>query len=230
MTHLRGMFDSLRRRFNLVPHSSKTCMKAFPFALPLAAFLLGSLPLASQGVDYQEEIRPILNDKCFKCHSGPRAKGKLRMDLTDQFAKRIGGEDPVIVPGDPATSLLAVKVALPRSDGDAMPPPPARARGAEALTGNEIALVKQWIQEGASFEEGGAAPATTETTSENPEAMKAEIIEWTNFEGKTLKAAFVRGEGTNVILRMENGSEIPYPFEKLSPESQELAKKLASEQ
>ena len=111
-----------------------------------------------------------------------------------------------------------------------MPPPPARARGAEAMTSVEINLVKQWIQEGASFEAGGAAPAETSTTeTASTETMKPEMLNWTNFEGKSLTAAFVRAEGSNVILLMENGSEIPYPYEKLSPESQEMAKKLASE-
>ena len=59
--------------------------------------------------------------------------------------------------------------------------------------------------------------------------MKPEMLKWTNFEGNSLTAAFVRADGKNVILKMEDGSEIPYPFDKLSPESQELAKKLASQ-
>ncbi len=146
------------------------------------------------------------------------------MDTPDNFSKRVGGEDPVIVPGNAATSLLAIKAGLPREDGDAMPPPPARARGAEAMTSVELNLVKQWIQEGANFEKGEATEAT-----EPAAEMKQELLDWTNFEGKSLKAAFIRAEGTNVILKMENGSEIPYPYDKLSAESQELAKKLALE-
>ena len=95
-----------------------------------SSFLLSLLaPAVLEAVDYQEEIRPILNKKCYKCHSGPRAKGKLRMDSENSFADRIGGDDPVIVPGNPAESLLAIKAGLPRSDGEAMPPPPARERG-----------------------------------------------------------------------------------------------------
>lgn len=206
-------------------------MKAFSLAPVLGILFPGIFVLESRAVDFQEEIRPILNSKCFKCHTGPRAKGKLRMDSPEQFSKRIGGEDPVIVPGDAANSLLAIKAGLPRTDGDAMPPPPARARGAEAMTTVELNLVKQWIQEGASFEEGGASEPVETTTadSETTEAMKPEMLEWTNFEGKSLTAAFVRAEGSNVILLMENGSEIPYPYEKLSPESQEVAKKLAAQ-
>lgn len=180
----------------------------------------------SHAVDYQEEIRPILNEKCFKCHSGPRAKGKLRMDTEDNFGKRIGGDDPVIVPGNAATSLLTIKAGLPREDGDAMPPPPARARGAEPMTSVELNLVKQWITLGAKFDAGEATAA--EPTTAEP-AMSDEIHSWTNFEGNTLKASFIRLDGTNVVIKLENGNEIPYALEKLSAESQALAKKLGAQ-
>lgn len=188
-----------------------------------SSFLLSLLaPAVLEAVDYQEEIRPILNKKCYKCHSGPRAKGKLRMDSENSFADRIGGDDPVIVPGNPAESLLAIKAGLPRSDGEAMPPPPARERGAEPMTSTELNLVKQWISEGASFEKG-AAP--TPAVADEP-AMEEKVHQWTNVEGKTLEAEFAGTEGTNVLLKLADGSTIPYDYHKLSPESQELAKKL----
>lgn len=197
------------------------------YGLSLVIPLIG-FTLSTHAVDYKEEIRPILNEKCFKCHSGPRAKGKLRMDSEDNFSDRIGGDDPVIVPGDAAASLLAVKAGLPREDGDAMPPPPARARGAEAMTSVELNLVKQWISLGAKFEAGEMTEAATPTES-SESTMSNEMHNWTNFEGNNVKAAFVRLEGTNVIIRLENGSEIPYALDKLSPESQSLAQKLGAQ-
>lgn len=192
----------------------------FISSLSLALSLASLSLLSVSAVDFQTDVEPILNEKCFKCHSGPRHKGNLRMDTPDNFAKRVGGENPVIVPGDPESSLLAIKAGLPRSDGDAMPPPPARARGAEPMTAKELQLVKQWISAGASFEEG----ASTAETPDEPE-----MHEWTNHEGGSLRATFLRAEGSNVVLRLEDGSEIPYPYDKLSPESQALARRLATE-
>ncbi|MDF1739256.1 MAG: hypothetical protein P1U86_08860 [Verrucomicrobiales bacterium] len=182
-------------------------------------------PESALAIDFKEDIRPILSDKCFKCHSGPRAKGKLRMDSDENFAKRIGGDDPVIVPGDAVSSLLAVKAGLPRSNGDAMPPPPARERGAEAMTTAELNLVKQWIADGAKFdasEEGEPA-----TSAEG--AMAETVYTWVNTENKKLEAQFVSSDGTNVTLKMEGGKDISYPLAKLNAESQALAKKLAAE-
>ena len=89
----------------------------FISSLSLALSLASLSLLSVSAVDFQTDVEPILNEKCFKCHSGPRHKGNLRMDTPDNFAKRVGGENPVIVPGDPESSLLAIKAGLPRSDG-----------------------------------------------------------------------------------------------------------------
>jgi len=198
--------------------------------LPFAGMILFS---SAEAVDFKEEIRPILNKKCFKCHTGPKAKGGLRMDMNDDFAKRIGGDDPVIIPGDPAKSLLSVKAGLPASDGDAMPPPPSRDRGAEPMTASELTLVRQWITEGAKFEAGatGAAPATPASATPAPGAapMVAEIRTWTNSAGVALKASFVALNGENVSLRKEDGTQFDYPLANLSAESQALAKQLGGQ-
>jgi hypothetical protein len=184
-------------------------------------------------VDFKEEVRPILNKKCFKCHTGPKAKGGLRMDSEDDFSKRIGGDDPVIIPGDPAKSLLSVKAGLPATDGEAMPPPPARERGAEPMTSGELNIVRQWITEGAKFSAGDAG-ATTAPAPAAPSApagaMKAEIRTWTNSAGAALQASFVALNGANVTLKKEDGTQFDYPLANLSAESQALAKQLAAGQ
>ena len=185
---------------------------------------------SAEAVDYKEEIRPILNKKCFKCHSGPKAKGSLRMDSPDDFAKRVGGEDAVILPGDPTRSLLSIKAGLPPSDGEAMPPPPARDRGAEPMTSAELNLVRQWITEGAKFEPGTAeASPAPDSPAPGAESMKAEIRTWTNSAGAALLASFVALHGDSVTLRKEDGTQFEYPFANLSPESQALAKQLGGQ-
>lgn len=194
------------------------------------------LPWSAVAVDFKEEIRPILNSKCFKCHSGPKAKSNLRMETNAEFSKRIGGDDPVIVPGDPSKSLLHVKAGLGRTDGEAMPPPQARERGAEAMTQMELDLVAKWITEGAKLEPGDAgapAPAAAESAAPAagaPAAMKAELQTWSNTGGASLQASFVSLTGTTVTLRKEDGTEFSYELGNLSAESQALAKKLAGGQ
>lgn len=203
-------------------------MKSFSL-LSFAGFGLLSSAMA---VDFKEEVRPILNKKCFKCHTGPKAKGGLRMDSEDDFSKRIGGDDPVIIPGDPSKSLLSIKAGLPASDGEAMPPPPSRDRGAEPMTAAELTIVRQWITEGAKFTAGAAGTTAAPTAPATPAtgAMKAEIRTWTNSAGAALQASFVALNGTNVTLKKEDGTQFDYPLANLSAESQALAKQLAAGQ
>ncbi|MEM9283619.1 MAG: c-type cytochrome domain-containing protein [Verrucomicrobiota bacterium] len=200
-------------------------MKSTILSFFTLAVLLFAIP-ESRAVDYKEEIRPILNKKCYQCHSGPRAKGKLRMDSDTTFADRIGGDDPVIVPGNPTTSLLVIKASLPRTDGEAMPPPPARARGAEPLTGVELNTIREWIMQGAKLDasapdpEPAGEPAMTDAAPE--------IHDWTNTSNVTIKAMFLAVKGTDISLKTAAGQVYTFPLDRLSPESQALAKRLAA--
>jgi hypothetical protein len=47
--------------------------------------------------------------------------------------------------------------------------------------------------------------------------------EWTNLEGRILKAEFLELRGENVRLRMESGQVFDYPMDKLNPASRKLA-------
>ncbi len=189
----------------------------------LTLFVLFALStISASALDFRKDIRPFLSKKCFKCHSGPKAKGKLRYDDLDKLGKRIGShEDAVFVPGEPGKSLAVIKAGLPRSDGDAMPPPPS---GNPPLTGKELALLKQWVSEGAKLDSSAEGDSTPE---KKPAAGMSKILPWTNLDGNTLKAAFVSSDGTNVTLKKEDGTEFKYPLAKLSKDSQKLASDLA---
>ena len=100
-------------------------------------------------VSYGRDVRPILADRCFKCH-GPDAntrEAKLRLDERDAaVAEREGGA--AIVPGDPQGSLLWQRITS-HDDDERMPPPKS---GKPALSAAELATVERWIRAGASYE------------------------------------------------------------------------------
>ena len=92
-------------------------------------------------VRFNRDIRPILSDNCFACH-GPDEKhrqARLRLDL--------GGQSPVIVPGDPDASELIARITA-SDDSERMPP----AETGKRLTKSEIDRLRHWIQEGANYE------------------------------------------------------------------------------
>src|SRR3569833_1877355 len=103
-------------------------------------------------ISYNFNIRPILSDKCFKCH-GPDANKRqadLRLDMPESAYKALK-DDPqahALVPGDPGAS--EVNRWITTSDSNDMMPTPKS--GLKRLTPYEVSLIKKWIQQGAKYE------------------------------------------------------------------------------
>jgi hypothetical protein len=132
-------------------------------------------------VSYNFHIRPILSDKCFKCH-GPdsrQRKASLRLDIADSaFAplKETKGAF-ALVPGKPELSEVYKRISS--TDSSYMMPSPEAHLG--ALSGYEIKLFKKWIEQGSRYEPHWAF--TTPVKAELPEVSKDPIaIGWVKNE------------------------------------------------
>jgi len=100
----------------------------------------------NQAVLYADVIQPILEARCYDCHSSTRQKGKLRLDSKDFILR--GGEDGLILSEGPAdSSSLYGRLVLPLEHEDHMPPSEK-----PQLSSSEIALIKYWIEEKAPFD------------------------------------------------------------------------------
>ncbi len=116
------------------------CLLLFPFAL-----CSGTL---SAAVDFNRDIRPIISNRCFKCH-GPdqnERKAGLRFDTRAGALAELKGGRRAIVPGKPALSELIRRVTTSDSD-DRMPP----EKSGKPLTKDEITKLTQWIEQGAAY-------------------------------------------------------------------------------
>jgi Ca2+-binding RTX toxin-like protein len=106
-------------------------------------------PVAT-GVDYATEIQPIFNSRCISCHSGVSAPQGLRLDANNSYANLVGvasNEVPSlqrVEPGDPDNSYLVQKVEGTADVGGQMP------LGGPPLSAATIAVIRQWISEGAN--------------------------------------------------------------------------------
>jgi Protein of unknown function (DUF1553)/Protein of unknown function (DUF1549)/Planctomycete cytochrome C len=104
----------------------------------------------NDSVDYNLHIRPILSDRCFKCH-GPDAnqrKAHLRLD-TPEGALAALKDNPdahAIVPGDPGKSEVYLRISS-TDTSSVMPPIKSNLK----LNEHEIELLKKWIAQGAKF-------------------------------------------------------------------------------
>ena len=119
-----------------------------PIIAKLASAILLTGP-AFAAPDFTRDIRPILADKCFACH-GPDAntrEAKLRLD-THEGATGGGSGAQAIVPGDLDNSEAWIRI-LSQDPDEVMPPPDSH----KELSPAEKDLLKQWIIEGAAYEE-----------------------------------------------------------------------------
>src|SRR5262249_48892187 len=77
-------------------------------------------PAATQQVDFDRDIRPILESTCFRCHGPERPKSHFRLDNRESALK--GGENGLdIAVGDSAQSPLVYYIARLVPDFE-MPP------------------------------------------------------------------------------------------------------------
>jgi hypothetical protein len=95
-------------------------------------------------VDFSRDIRPIFNQNCVACHGGVRQKNGVSF-IFREAALGVGKSGrPTIVPGDPDSSELMVRVTS--SDADKRMP-----YHAPSLPPEQIALLRRWIKEGAKW-------------------------------------------------------------------------------
>jgi len=149
-------------------------------ALPLLAGTpdLSKLPppAAKQGVTYAQDIKPIFEASCVRCHGPERPKGGLRLDSLEGVLKG-SKEGKVVTPGQSTKSQLVISVAR-IDDETAMPPKPREGKGRKGqnrpeggapgsagtnqpagkkpmgpppkpLTPEQVSLVRAWVDQGA---------------------------------------------------------------------------------
>lgn len=206
---------------------------------PALLSLVALMPTVG-AVEYEEDIMPIFMKKCADCHSDEsgKAKGGLKFDDPAHFHRRFA-ENSVVVPGDWDASYLFLTLFRPADDKEAMPP---KGKG-ERLTREEVTLVMQWIAEGAPINgergERGEMPENladllqdlppsaggTAGTGMKPSLADGELPkrpeeeDWTNTEGRTIRAALLGVEGDTALLRTADGRVHRYPVANLSEES-----------
>ena len=103
-------------------------------------------------VSYNFHIRPILSDKCFKCH-GPdvnKREAGLRLDIPDSAFAPLKETKAAfaLVPFKPEESELYKRISS-IDTGYQMPTPSSHLG---VLSAHEIALFKKWISQGAKYE------------------------------------------------------------------------------
>jgi mono/diheme cytochrome c family protein len=116
-----------------------------------AATVLGVTPpaISDDAAElFKKSVRPLLERKCFECHSAKadELKGNLKLETLDDILK--GGETgPAIIPGDTENSFLLRAIRYQEDDYQ-MPP-------AGRMDDKDIAMVEKWVKALKSEEKRG---------------------------------------------------------------------------
>ncbi|MES2309505.1 MAG: PSD1 and planctomycete cytochrome C domain-containing protein, partial [Verrucomicrobiota bacterium] len=91
---------------------------------------------------FENKVRPILANNCYKCHSVEQGTSKGGLTLDTRAGVLNGGESgPLLTPGDPEKSLIIH--AIRYTDPDLKMPKKTK------LTDDEIAALTEWVKRGA---------------------------------------------------------------------------------
>jgi len=114
-------------------------------------------------VDFNTEIRPILNENCVACHGGVKTSAELNLQFRDLAL--LGGEsgEPAIVPGNAGASTVMRMI----SHAD---PAYRMPKDEAALPEEHIDLIRRWIDQGAQWEQHWAylTPVRPDVSLDDP--------------------------------------------------------------
>ncbi|NNM30524.1 MAG: DUF1553 domain-containing protein, partial [Akkermansiaceae bacterium] len=102
---------------------------------------------AAERVDFNAQVRPILNRHCTACHGGVKQASDLSFIYRDQALGKAKSGLHAIVPGKPDESELVRRITTDDPD-DRMPPPHEHPEGP---TADEQKLLAEWIAQGAEW-------------------------------------------------------------------------------
>ncbi len=195
--------------------------------IPIIPFLFFAAETRVSGIDYVTDVLPIMKDHCWDCHSNENSvKGNLALDDADEFREYQIGKFNIIRPGQPEESGFVERLKLDPGHTDFMP------RKAGPLSRDQIALIEQWIAEGAvvdldkTTEEEEQRISEYKATGQTPDGM-AGFESWTNRDGKVIEARMISLGQDSVRLLLKNGRAYEVRLADLSPESIARAKNLA---
>src|SRR5256885_11639630 len=123
---------------------------------------------AAERINFEQQIKPILELDCVRCHGAEKPKGGLRLD-TRGGALKGGDNGPALVPGKPDQSPLYTSTILPADDDKHMPP-----KG-DPLKKDQTELLRVWIDQGAEWPEG-IPPLIARKLEAAPAGDEAEVV------------------------------------------------------
>ena len=101
----------------------------------------------ANATDFVQDVRPILQAHCHRCHGDTAEKAGLRLDVKAAAFRGGDGYGPAIIAGNAADSPL-IQLVTSTDRNERMPPE------GDGLSAAEIATLRKWIDDGAAWPDG----------------------------------------------------------------------------
>ena len=185
-------------------------------------------PAAPKGpISFINDVAPIFKENCFACHDAKKRKGKLDMTTYESLRKGGDSEDPIVVGMADKSHIVEL---ITTKGAKRMPPKDS----GEPLAAPQVAIIKQWIAEGAKLDttitpkadllrelrlrwKAPEPPAVYKFpvnitalafTPDNKQIVvggQHELTVWDVAEGKLVKRVFTRAERAYAMLFLPDG-------------------------
>ncbi len=100
--------------------------------------------LPDNRVDFNTEVKPILNKKCMACHGGVKKAGGFSLLFREEALGNTKSGKPAIIPGD-ADGSTFIQVLTHADPEKRMP------KKGDPLTEKEVEILRDWVDEGAEW-------------------------------------------------------------------------------
>jgi hypothetical protein len=148
---LLAFFNLRSQTIQLAREMRKVRLGSFALiAILISGCRSSSFNSGSRSLDFNQDVQPILAARCFTCH-GPdptMRKAGLRLDLAEYATRKRSGRPDAIVPGHPEKSELIKRIES-HDPHYLMPQNPQGE--AKPMSAGEIAILKEWIRQGAVY-------------------------------------------------------------------------------
>ena len=160
--------------------------------------------------DYNQHIKPILSDRCFKCHGPDKNKIEAGLQLTslESASAKLESGNTALVPGHTSRSELVRRI-LSNDPDEMMPPPESHL----ALSAEEKALLIRWVEAGAEYKEHWSLTRIEEP--DLPQAGRNWVARWGIKEDEETR--WVRNEIDHFVIKKLRDKEL-MPSPQADPE------------
>lgn len=141
---MQPYFEPALRQHTNVCMTSKKKIFIYSFFILAAAVIFFSFFFFEKEIDFNADVKPILNKKCISCHGGVKQQGGFSVLFRDEALAATKSGKPAIVPGHPEESEF-IKRLKSNDPEERMP------YKHPALDAAEIDILSTWVKQGAKW-------------------------------------------------------------------------------